>query len=25
MPIVNAVKAANGEPPSYFGTIRFIS
>ena len=25
MPIVNAVKAANGESPSYFGTIRFIS
>ncbi|EAR01132.1 DUF4870 domain-containing protein [Maribacter sp. HTCC2170] len=25
MPIVNAVKASNGEEPSYFGTIRFIS
>jgi uncharacterized Tic20 family protein len=25
MPIVNAVKASNGEAPSYFGTIRFIS
>ncbi|MEZ4875871.1 MAG: DUF4870 domain-containing protein [Flavobacteriaceae bacterium] len=25
MPIVNAVRASNGEPPSYFGTIRFIS
>lgn len=25
MPIVNAVKAGNGESPSYFGTIRFIS
>ncbi|MBD0849809.1 DUF4870 domain-containing protein [Maribacter arenosus] len=25
MPIVNAVKASNGESPSYFGTIRFIS
>ena len=25
MPIVNAVKASNGEPPSYFGTIRFIA
>ncbi|GGG42948.1 hypothetical protein GCM10011414_10670 [Croceivirga lutea] len=24
MPIVNAVKAANGESPSYFLTIRFI-
>ena len=25
MPIVNAVKASNGEAPSYFGTIKFIS
>ena len=25
LPIVNAVKAANGESPSYFMTIRFIS
>ncbi len=25
MPIVNAVRAGNGESPSYFGTIRFIS
>ena len=25
MPVVNAVKASNGEAPSYFGTIRFIS
>ena len=25
IPIVNAVKAGNGESPSYFGTIRFIS
>jgi hypothetical protein len=25
MPIVNAVRASNGEPPSYFGTIRIIS
>jgi len=25
MPIVNAVKASNGESPSYFGTLRFIS
>ncbi|NQZ45261.1 MAG: DUF4870 domain-containing protein [Flavobacteriaceae bacterium] len=24
LPIVNAVKAANGEPPSYFLTIKFI-
>ena len=24
LPIVNAVRAGNGEPPSYFGTIRFI-
>tara|TARA_R110002124_G_C8974716_1_gene515952 strand:+ start:112914 stop:113273 length:360 start_codon:yes stop_codon:yes gene_type:complete len=24
LPIVNAIKASNGEPPSYFGTIRFI-
>ncbi|HPF12529.1 MAG TPA: DUF4870 domain-containing protein [Flavobacteriaceae bacterium] len=25
LPIVNAVRASNGEDPSYFGTIRFIS
>lgn len=25
LPIVNAVKAANGESPSYFMTIRFLS
>jgi len=25
LPIVNAVRASNGEAPSYFGTIRFIS
>jgi hypothetical protein len=25
MPLVNAVRASNGESPSYFGTIRFIS
>jgi hypothetical protein len=25
IPIVNAVKAGNGEPPTYFGTIRFLS
>jgi uncharacterized Tic20 family protein len=25
LPIVNAVRAANGEPPSYFMTISFIS
>lgn len=25
LPIVNAVKASNGEPPSYFLTLRFIS
>tara|TARA_R110000764_G_scaffold43259_2_gene97313 strand:+ start:1592 stop:1960 length:369 start_codon:yes stop_codon:yes gene_type:complete len=25
MPAVNAIKAGNGESPSYFGTIRFIS
>ncbi len=25
MPIVNAVRASNGESPSYFGTLRFIS
>ena len=25
MPIINAVKASNGESPSYFMTIRFIS
>ncbi|MDE3743454.1 DUF4870 domain-containing protein [Maribacter polysaccharolyticus] len=25
MPIVNAVRASNGESPSYFGTIRFIN
>jgi len=24
LPIVNAVKASNGEPPSYFMTIKFI-
>ncbi|MDF4204111.1 DUF4870 domain-containing protein [Maribacter sp. SA7] len=24
MPAVNAIKASNGESPSYFGTIRFI-
>ena len=24
LPIVNAVKAANGEPPSYFLTIKFV-
>ncbi|RNC90262.1 MAG: DUF4870 domain-containing protein [Allomuricauda sp.] len=24
LPIVNAVKAANGEPPSYFLTIKFL-
>lgn len=24
-PIVNAIKASNGEPPSYFMTVRFIS
>ncbi len=24
MPIVNAVRAGNGEPPSYFMTIRFL-
>ena len=24
LPIVNAVKASNGEPPSYFLTIRFV-
>lgn len=24
LPIVNAVKASNGEPPSYFGSIQFI-
>lgn len=24
LPIVNAVKAANGEPPSYFMTIKFV-
>ena len=24
LPIVNAVRASNGEAPSYFGTIRFI-
>jgi len=24
LPIANAVKAANGEPPSYFMTIKFI-
>ncbi|MBT8263258.1 MAG: DUF4870 domain-containing protein [Bacteroidia bacterium] len=25
IPIVNAVRAGNGESPTYFGTIRFIS
>ena len=25
LPIVNAIRASNGEPPSYFSTIRFIS
>ena len=25
IPVVNAVRASNGESPSYFGTIRFIS
>ena len=25
IPIVNAVRASNGESPTYFGTIRFIS
>ncbi|WP_298479820.1 DUF4870 domain-containing protein [uncultured Maribacter sp.] len=25
MPAVNAIKASNGEAPSYFGTFRFIS
>lgn len=25
LPIINAIKASNGEPPSYFGSIRFIS
>ncbi|RDK87390.1 DUF4870 domain-containing protein [Marinirhabdus gelatinilytica] len=25
MPIVNAVRASNGQAPSYFSTIRFIS
>jgi uncharacterized protein len=25
IPAVNAVRANNGEPPTYFGTIRFIS
>jgi uncharacterized Tic20 family protein len=25
IPIVNAVKAGNGESPSYFGTIKFLS
>lgn len=24
LPIINAVKASNGEPPSYFGAITFI-
>ena len=24
LPIINAIKASNGEPPSYFSTIRFI-
>lgn len=25
LPIVNAIKASNGEPPSYFMTIQFIN
>jgi len=25
IPIINGVKAGNGEAPSYFGTIRFLS
>ncbi|MBU2901571.1 MAG: DUF4870 domain-containing protein [Maribacter dokdonensis] len=25
MPAINAIRASNGESPSYFGTIRFIS
>ncbi len=25
LPIVNAIKASNGEPPSYFMTVQFIS
>ena len=25
IPIINAVKAGNGESPSYFGTIKFLS
>lgn len=25
IPLVNAVRASNGESPSYFGTIKFIS
>ncbi|MFS4469241.1 DUF4870 domain-containing protein [Maribacter sp. 2210JD10-5] len=25
MPAINAVRASNGESPSYFGTIKFIS
>lgn len=25
LPVVNAVRASNGEPPHYFMTIRFIS
>lgn len=25
LPIVNAVRASNGQPPSHFATIRFIS
>jgi uncharacterized Tic20 family protein len=24
LPILNAIKASNGEPPSYFGSIQFI-
>lgn len=24
LPIINAIKASNGEPPSYFGSIQFI-
>jgi len=25
IPVINAIRASNGESPSYFGTIRFIS
>lgn len=24
LPIINAIKASNGEPPNYFGSIQFI-